>query len=214
MSLPCSRTKPHRLSDPLRRTRISRRTRCGLELLVSPWWRDRTCRSTAMATSTSAFASAIRSIRARLDVFQKVFFFSHFSAVFVNVCSLYFGSFFPAPISYFPASPSQQVPVSDSPPPWLTGPWQRQLIRVGKAATHFSLCSGCRASLPSFAYPACPVHLPVLVGLPPDDSMVHLSCVVVLFLCKPLRFPLCLFVCWTKLILIGSCQCLQSQSGY
>lgn len=131
-----------------------------------------------------------------------------------NVCSLYFKSFFPAPISYFPASLSQQVPVSDSPPPWLTGPWQRQLIRLGKAATHFSLCFGCWASLPSFAYPACPVHLPVLVGLPPDDSMVHLSCVVVSFLCKPLCFPLCLFVCWTKLILIGSCQCLQSQSGY
>ncbi|KAK1888400.1 Multiple C2 and transmembrane domain containing protein 2 [Dissostichus eleginoides] len=65
---------------------------------------------------------------------------------------------------------SKQVPVSDSPPPWLTGPWQRKLIRLGKAATHFSLCFGCWASLLSFAYPACPVHLPVLVGLPPDDS--------------------------------------------
>lgn len=102
----------------------------------------------------------------------------------------------------------------DSPPPWLTGPWQRQLIRLGKAATHFSHSFSCWASLSSFAYPACPVHLPVLVGLPPDDSVVHLSCVVVSFLCKPLCFPLCLFVCWTKLILIGSCQCLQSQSGY
>lgn len=122
--------------------------------------------------------------------------------------------FLPGPYLLLSTSLSQQVPVSDSPPPWLTGPWRRQLIRLGKAATHFSLCFGCWASLPSFAYPACPVHLPVLVGLPPDDSMVHLSCVVVLFLCKPLCFPLCLFVCWTKLILIGSCQCLQSQSGY
>lgn len=176
----------------------------------------------AMVTFTSAFALVIRSTRARLDLFSKSFplFPTSPTLLFLmllclfNVCSLYFKSFFPAPISYFPASLSQQVPVSDSPPPWLTGPWQRQLIRLGKAATHFSLCFWCWASLPSFAYPACPVHLPVLVGLPPDDSMVHLSCVVVLFLCKPLCFPLCLFVCWTKLILIGSCQCLQSQSGY
>lgn len=62
---------------------------------------------------------------------------------------------------------SQQVSVSDSPPPWLTGPWQKQLIKLGKAATHFSPCFGCRASLPPFAYPACSAHLPVLAGLPP-----------------------------------------------
>lgn len=58
-----------------------------------------------------------------------------------------------------------------------------------------SLCFRCWASLASFAYPACPAHLPVLVGLPPDDWMVHLSRVVVSFLCKPPCFPLCLFVC-------------------
>ena len=179
---------------------------------MSPWWRDWTCRSMAKGTSTSAFALVIRSTKARLDF---ILFLKSLPLLFpFNVCSLYFKSSLPAPISYFLASLSQQVPVSDSPPPWLTGPWQRQLIRLGKAATHFSLCFGCWASLLSFAYPACPVHLPVLVGLPPDDSTVHLSCVVVSFLCKPLCFPLCLFVCWTKLILIGSCQCLQSQSGY
>lgn len=86
------------------------------------------------------------------------------------------------------ASPSQQVPVSDSPPPWLTGPWQKQLIKLGQAATHFSQCFGCWASLPSFAYPACSVHLPVLAGLlppPPDDSPC--TCLVLLcyFFCKP-----------------------------
>lgn len=48
---------------------------------------------------------------------------------------------------------------------------------------------------------------------PPDDSLC--TCLVLLcyFFCKPPRFPLRLFVCWTKLILIGSCQCLQSQCG-
>lgn len=69
-----------------------------------------------------------------------------------------------------PLFPPQQVSVSDSPPPWLTGPWQRQLIRLGKAATHFLPRFGRRASLPSFAYPACPVHLPVLVAPPPPTS--------------------------------------------
>lgn len=136
-------------------------------------------------------------------VFQKSFSFSHFpctpftrAPVSFFVSALYTSSVSSQPpISYFPASLAQQVPVSDSPPPWLTGPWLRQLIRLGQPATHFSPCFGCWASLPSFAYPACPVHLPVLVGLPPDDSMLHLSCVVVSFLCKPLRFPLCLFVC-------------------
>lgn len=74
----------------------------------------------------------------------------------------------PPPLPYLEAAPlSQQVSVSDSPPPWLTGPWQKQLIKLGKAATHFSPCFGCRASLPSFAYPACSAHLPVLAGLPP-----------------------------------------------
>lgn len=153
----------------------------------------------ARETFTFAFASVIRSTRARLDLFFKSLFLFPLLPFLIPLClfnvrSLYFKSFFPAPISYFPASLSQQVPVSDSPPPWLTGPWQRQLIRLGKAATHFSLCFGCWASLPSFAYPACPVHLPVLVGLPPDDSMVHLSCVVVLFLCKPLSLS-SLLVC-------------------
>ena len=131
-----------------------------------------------------------------------------------NVCSLYFKSFFPAPISYFPASLSQRY----------LSVTHLHLGSLGHGRgssldwARLPLTSPCAlwgwASLPSFAYPACPVHLPVLVGLPPDDSMVHLSCVVVSFLCKPLCFPLCLFVCWTKLILIGSCQCLQSQSGY
>lgn len=169
----------------------------------------------------SAFASVIRSTKARLDLFFKslplfpLLLHSPLSCSSVFFMSaLYTSSLSSQPLSLTSPLLSQQVPVSDSPPPWLTGPWQRKLIRLGKAATHFSLCFGCWASLPSFAYPACPVHLPVLVGLPPDDSMVHLSCVVVLFLCKPLCFPLCLFVCWTKLILIGSCQCLQSQSGY
>lgn len=82
------------------------------------------------------------------------------------------------PTPLVPASLSQQVSVSDSPPPWLTGPWQKQLIKLGKAATHFSLCFGCRASLPSFAYAACSVHLPVLAGLPPDDSLC--TCLVLL----------------------------------
>lgn len=164
----------------------------------------------------SVFASVIRNTKARLDIFLKSFCFSNtpFSHALLFLYLFFILQLFlPSPyllLSRF----SLPAGVCDSPPPWLTGPWQRQLIRLGKAATHFSLCFGCWASLPSFAYPACPVHLPVLVGLPPDDSMVHLSCVVVLFLCKPLRFPLCLFVCWTKLILIGSCQCLQSQSGY
>lgn len=114
---------------------------------------------------------------------------------FFNVCSLYFKSFFPAPISYFPTSLSQQVSVSDSPPPWLTGPWQRQLIRLGKAATHFPLCLGCWASLPSFAYPACPVHLPVLVTSP--LMILWCTCLVLLlyfFVNLSAFLSACLFV--------------------
>lgn len=85
----------------------------------------------------------------------------------------------PPLLPYLEAAPlSQQVSVSDSPSPWLTGPWQKQLIKLGKAATHFSPCFGCRASLPSFAYPACSAHLPVLAGLPPDDSLR--TCLVLL----------------------------------
>lgn len=97
------------------------------------------------------------------------------------------------------ASPSQQVPVSDSPPPWLAGPWQKQLIKLGQAATHFSQCFGCWASLPSFAYPACTVHLPVLAGLPPPPPPMILRalvwCCCVISSVNPLAFlSACLFV--------------------
>lgn len=93
-------------------------------------------------------------------------FHSTFS-IFSSLLSRLFAYHF-SPLPYLGAAPlSQQVSVSDSPPPWLTGPWQKQLIKLGKAATHFSPCFGCRASLPSFAYPACTAHLPVLAGLPP-----------------------------------------------
>lgn len=86
--------------------------------------------------------------------------------LFFFLMSTLYTSLFPHPY-LLAASLSQQVSVSDSPPPWLTGPWQKQLIKLGKAATHFSPCFGCRASLPSFAYPACSAHLPVLAGPPP-----------------------------------------------
>ena len=80
VSLPCSRTRPRQPRGRVRCTRISRRTRCGPGCSVSPWWRDRTCRSMATGTFTSAFASVIRSTRARLDLcFKKSFSFPHFS---------------------------------------------------------------------------------------------------------------------------------------
>lgn len=114
-----------------------------------------------------------------------------------NICSIYLKCP-PPPIPYLPASLPQQVPVSDSPPPRLTGPWKRQLIRLGNAATHFSLRFGCSASSPHLHTQHAPfvyLYLFAPPPHPPDDSMAQLSRVVMSFLCKPFRFPRRLFVC-------------------
>lgn len=60
------RTKPRRTSGLEKCRRTSRRTGCGPGCSASPWWRDRTCPSTARATFMSASASAIRNTKARL----------------------------------------------------------------------------------------------------------------------------------------------------
>lgn len=127
------------------------------------------------------------------------------------ICSLYFQSFFPVPISYFRASLSQLVSVTHLHLGSLVHgrgsslDWARLPLTSPCASGAGLHCLHLHTQHALFIY---------LYLLAPPLTILWCTCLVLLFLCKPLRFPLCLFVCWTKLILIGSCQCLQSQSGY
>lgn len=114
----------------------------------------------------------------KVSLFSLTLSFPH-TALFYNACSLYFISF-----AYFPSSlPSRCLSVTHLHLGSL-GHGRGSSLDWARLPLTSLLRFGCWASLPSFAYPACPVHLPVLVGLPPDDSMAHLSGVVALFLCK------------------------------
>lgn len=93
-----SRTRPCRTTAQPTLRRIRRRTRCGAACSASPWWKARTCHRPAMETFTSAFASGIRSTRARLIHFFEKTFQASLLSLSLSVCSecFSFQLFFPS----------------------------------------------------------------------------------------------------------------------
>lgn len=71
VSLSLHRIRQWQTNDQVKHRRLSRRTRCGQECLVSPWWRDRTCHNLARGIFMSVFALVIRNTKARLDSFRE-----------------------------------------------------------------------------------------------------------------------------------------------